>query len=174
MQTNNNNNHIHNLEDKEAIEKIKHIAQGAGVCMFETFQPEPPLSVRPMSAVKIDDEAVFWFFSSRSSKKNREIAADPHVQLLFSNVKDNEFLSVYGTAEIITAKTTLKQMWSPIIKVWFPEGVDDPDLSLIKVTPESSYYWDTKHNKMTAVIKMAISVLAGATMDDGVEGTLQV
>jgi general stress protein 26 len=168
----NNNNHINNLENKDAIKKIKHIAEGAGVCMFETFQPEPPLSVRPMSAVAIDDEAVFWFFSSRSSKKNKEIAADPHVQLLFSNQKDNEFLSVYGTAEIITDKFTMVKMWSPLVKAWFPEGINDPDLSLIKVTPESSYYWDTKHNKMTALIKIAISVFANETMDDGVEGTL--
>lgn len=165
-----NHNHVsyskNNSENGNAVKQIKHIAESAGVCMFETIQPEPPFSVRPMSPVKVNDAAVLWFFSAGNSKKNKEILIDSHVQLLFSNPGKNEYLSIYGTAQIITDKKTIEEMWSPIATVWFPAGVNDPDISLIKVTPESSYYWNSEHNKMTAVISSKIPAFEHAGGDD--------
>ena len=46
--------------------------------------------------------------------------------------------------------------------------------SFIKVTPSEGYYWDTKHGTAVAFLKMAASVITGKTMDDSVEGTLEV
>lgn len=57
--------------------------------------------------------------------------------------------------------------------MWFQDGPDDPDLTLIRVQPQHARYWDTKHNKMVMWAKMAASVVTGKTMDDGVEGTLK-
>ena len=37
-----------------------------------------------------------------------------------------------------------EEMWSPIAKTWFHEGPRDPSLTILKVTPEDGYYWDTK------------------------------
>jgi hypothetical protein len=34
------------------------------------------------------------------------------------------------------------------------------------------YYWDTKHNRMVQLAKIAIGALTGTTMDDGVMGQL--
>jgi general stress protein 26 len=65
-------------------------------------------------------------------------------------------------------------MWSSIAKAWFTEGKDDPAISLVKVTPEEGYYWDTKNNKMISLIKIAAAVVTGKTMDGGIEGKLNV
>ena len=52
-------------------------------------------------------------------------------------------------------------------KTWFKEGKDDPGISLIKVTPEDAYHWDTKNNKMVSLIKFAMGALGIAPKDDG-------
>lgn len=166
--------HVKNLSNKEAIEKLKELVKSAGVCMFETILPSPPFNARPMSPMKTDGEGNIWFFSSKDSDKNREIMANPFVQLYFSNMGSSEFLSVYGKAEIVIDRQKFEELWSPIVKAWFPEGKDDPKISLIKVTPEHSYYWDTKHNRMVSLLKIAAAVVTGKTMDDSVEGTLKV
>jgi hypothetical protein len=54
------------------------------------------------------------------------------------------------------------------------EGKDDPELTLIKVEPVHTYYWDTKHGKMVAFAKMLASVVTGKTIDDSIEGKLKV
>jgi hypothetical protein len=60
------------------------------------------------------------------------------------------------------------------MKVWFTEGKDDPRISVIKVTPTSGYYWDTKHGSAVAFTKMLIGSIIGTTLDDSVEGILKV
>jgi general stress protein 26 len=83
-------------------------------------------------------------------------------------------LSVYGIAEISEDREKIEELWSPLMKTWFQEGKDDPRISIIKVTPTQSYYWDNKHGDTIAFLKMAVSVVAGKTLDDSVEGKLNV
>ena len=57
----------------------------------------------------------------------------------------------------------------------YPQGgKDDPNITLIKVIPSEGYYWDTKHGTAVAFLKMAASVVIGKTMDDSVEGSLDI
>jgi hypothetical protein len=55
-----------------------------------------------------------------------------------------------------------------------PGGIDDPNLSVIKVVPEDGYYWNNKHGKVIAIAKMTAAFVTGKTMDDGIEGTLEL
>ncbi len=161
-----------NLISEDAIEKIKSLAEAANTCHFVTQLSKAPLSTRPMATQKVDDEGCIWFMSDKDSSKNLDIHDDNKVQLFYSNQSSAEYLSIYGTAEIIFDKKLIEEMWSAIAKAWFTEGKDDPAISLIKVTPEDGYYWDTKNNKVVALAKIAVAAVTGKTMDDGVEGKL--
>ena len=96
------------------------------------------------------------------------------MQLFYSNTGSSEYLSIYGTAEIVFDQQKIDELWNPIAKAWFKEGKTDPEISLIKVTPENAYYWDTKNSKMVDFAKMVASAVTGKTMDGGVEGRLEV
>ena len=165
---------VKNLTSAAAVDKIKELATGADICMFTTVLKKLPLTSRPMSTSKVDDEGNLWFFSKRSSEKNQEIASDNRVQLFYASKGSAEYLSVYGDAEIIIDKLKAEELWSSIAKAWFPGGVDDPEVSIIKVTPVDSYYWDTKHNKIVSLLKIASAMVTGSSNDDGVEGRITV
>jgi general stress protein 26 len=169
---NRDSDHHHDLQQHEAVDKLRSLIKSAKVCMFQTLTANPPFSLRPMSPVETDDTGNIWFFSGRHSDKNHDITTNPHVQLIFSNMQDSEFLSVYGMASIIDDRKRFEELWTPLVNVWFPGGVDDPELTLIKVTPITAHYWDTKDGKMVSMLKMAASMLSGRTMDGGVEGDL--
>ncbi|MBC8035082.1 MAG: pyridoxamine 5'-phosphate oxidase family protein [Chitinophagaceae bacterium] len=165
---------IKNLSDNDAIAKIKQLVSDATTCMFVTHLTQQPLSSRPMAAQQVDEEGNIWFLSSRYSEKNSDIEHDDNVQLFFSNNNQYEYLSVYGKAAIIVDKEKAKELWTPIAKTWFHGGVDDPNLTLIKVHPSDAYYWDTKSNKMISLIKMLAGAVTGTTMDNGVQGKMKV
>jgi general stress protein 26 len=166
---------IQNLQNTEAIEKIRDLAtKNGGICMFVTALNKRPQSARPMSGQDVDEHGNIWFFSEKSSDKNQEIKANPEVQLFYANHGSSEYLSVYGEAEIVYDKVLIEKYWTPIAKAWFTEGKDDPEISLIKVKTIDAYYWDTKSNKLVSLIKIAASVVSGKTMDGGVEGSLDV
>ena len=171
----NQEEHVQHLQSKEAIEKIKELATKADTCLFCTnIKTDQPFSTRPMSVQEVDDEGNLWFLSDKESNKNMELQEDDNVQLLFSSSSHAGFLNVYGKATITSDRKKIEELWKPLIKTWFQGGKDDPNVSVIKITPEEGYYWDTKHGKMVAFFKMLASVVAGKTMDDSIEGTLKV
>lgn len=164
-----------NLEGTEANKKIKELAEGAESCFFITnIKTGIPLSVRPMAIQKIDDDGNFWFLSATDSHKNVEISADPFVHLLFQGSAHAGFLNVYGIAEISQDKEKIKELWEPILKTWFTEGEDDPRISVVKVEPTEGYYWDNKHGAAVAFAKQAIGAVIGKTLDDSIEGKLEI
>lgn len=164
-----------NLIGSEAGKKIKEMVDNASTCFFCTkLTTGEPLKTRPMSVQKVDNFGNLWFLSANDSHKNAEIHADNHVQLLFQGSDYSDFLSVYGGATISTDKALIKELWNPILKAWFTGGIDDPRITVIKVTAQDGYYWDNKHGNAIAFVKTAIGAAIGQTLDDSIEGTLTV
>jgi general stress protein 26 len=170
----NNASEIKNLTKQEAIDKFKELVKHESTCLFTTRLTEVPLTTRPMGVKEVCDQGNFWFMSPSDSDKNQEIMIDPRVQLFFVNTSNYEFLSVYGTATITRDPAKIDKYWSDIAKAWFPEGKEDPRVTIIKVTPEEGFYWDTKDGKLVSMIKILASAVTGKTLQEGVEGTISV
>ncbi|MBU4538485.1 MAG: pyridoxamine 5'-phosphate oxidase family protein [Weeksellaceae bacterium] len=165
-----------NLTQKEAIEKLKQLSEKAGTCMFCTDLTTLPITARPMSVRETDEEGNLWFLSSADSHKNLEISEDNRVQLLFMNNSDYEYLSVFGKAFIYKDKSLIEEKWTPIANAWFEDGKEDPKVSVIRVTPDETYYWDTKAGKVVSFLSFAAAAITGKKTDnsDGVEGNLHI
>lgn len=168
------NQNIQNLSAQDAIDKLKELIKSESICHFCTQLSEQPINSRPMSTQAVDDSGNIWFMSSLKSGKNADIEGDNAVQLFYSNPSNYEFLTVYGHATIHTDRTKIYEMWTPFAKAWFQDGKDDADISLIKVAPESSYYWDTKSNKAISMVKILAAIITNNAPDDGIEGELNI
>ncbi|AWA28792.1 general stress protein [Flavobacterium magnum] len=165
------------LNDQEAIKKLKQLAEDIKICHFCTELTQLPINSRPMSVLEVDDSGNLWFMSSSESNKNFEILEDDRVQLFFAKSSDNEYLSVFGTATIYRDRAHIDEVWTPIAKAWFEEGKDDPKVTVIKVAPSDAYYWDTKDGKLIALLKWATAAagLKDANSDDGgIEGKINI
>lgn len=162
-----------NLSDEAAIAQLKRIAKGEPT-MFCTFGADGGLQARPMATLDVADDGTLWFFSARTSEKNRAIASNPQVRLMYSVSSKSEYLTVAGTASISRDQKKIDQYWNIWAKNWFPAGKDDPELTVIMVTAFSGHYWDNKTNRMIQLAKVAVGALTGTPMDDSVEGELRV
>ena len=145
------------------------------ICLFcTTLDQNDGATCRPMSAQEVDDEGNIWFFSNINSDKNLEIQQDSAVQLIFSHPGKNSYMIVNGAAEIFKDHKKIAELWSPILKIWFEKGKDDPDISLLKVSTKSAYYWDMDDNKMVNFFKFLASVATGSNLVTGVQGSIKV
>jgi general stress protein 26 len=165
---------LKNLTHIEAILKLKELAEDINICLFCTNLGHAPIDSRPMSTQEVDEQGNIWFLSGQSSNKNLEISVDHKVQLMYADPSSSKYLSVYGHAEAFKDRQKIEEMWSNIAKAWFKEGKDDPEVTVIRVTPEDAYYWDTKDGKMISLIKIGISAISGKEMDGSVEGAINV
>jgi general stress protein 26 len=165
--------HQEDLQGKHAIKKIKEMVEQTQTCFFcSAVVTGESNGDRPMSVMQVDDEGNLWFLSAEDSRKNQELEIDPSVKLYFQGSKHADFMQLNGTAAITTDREKIRELWSPVAKAWFTKGVDDPRISVIKVTPSHGYYWDTKHGLAVAGVKMLLGAVLKKTMDDGIEGKL--
>lgn len=162
-----------NLRSSEAVDKIKELIEKATICLFTTKLSSVPLSSRPMSTLKVDENGIVWFFSKVDSDKNAHIKQDDRVQLFYTHSASSEYLTLYGRAEIVTDQRIIDELWNPLAKVWF-DSKNDPTITVLKVTPEDGHYWDTKSNKMVQMLKLAIGAIIGKSLDDGLEGKIRI
>jgi general stress protein 26 len=163
------------LSDKQAHEKIKELIEKSKKTGFfcTNIKTGEGFSTRPMSVQKIEDDGTLWFLSPIDSHKNEHLLYDPTVQLLFKGSDYSDFLSLFGTATVSRDEQKIEELWEPILKTWFTEGKDDPRITVIQFTPQSGYYWDTKHAQIVAFAKQMIGAAIGKTLDDSIEGDLK-
>lgn len=166
---------IKDISNKEGVDKLKELVSDINICLFCTnLKTDDGATCRPMAAQNVCDQGNVWFFSEKNSDKNKEIAENENVQLFFAHPGKSSYLIVNGKAEIIFDKAKVDELWSPLVKTWFPVGKDDPNLSIIKVKPSSAYYWDSDGNQMINFLKMVASVATGSNLLTGSEGEITV
>jgi general stress protein 26 len=166
---------IINLTNEQAAKKLKELTKAINICLFSTdLKQDGGAVTRPMAVQQTDTDHYLWFFSNKDSNKNREINKNNFVQLYFSDPAKSTYVSITGNAEIVmNDKAKIDEMWNPLMKTWFHEGKEDPQISLIKVKPVEGYYWDSTGNRFTNFFKMLGSVVSGKDLVGSEEGSLK-
>ncbi|WP_295994116.1 pyridoxamine 5'-phosphate oxidase family protein [Rugamonas sp.] len=151
--------------------KIKHVKFG----MFTTFDDAHQLTSRPLTQQQIDDDGQMWFFTSDEAPFTQDLRNHPSVNVSFADTNDSVYVSVTGHAQLLKDRVKAEQLWNPLVKAWFPGGLDDPHLALLKVKIESAEYWDAGSSKMKQFYEMAKAAITGEKPRDlGEHGTVKV
>ena len=156
---------MYEAHDK-SIEKLKSLIEDIDFCMLTTIDGGY-LRSRPMSTQKFELDGDLWFFTSDATHKVDEIKADNRVNVAYSKPDDNCYVSVSGAGEIVKDRAKIEELWSPILKAWFPEGIDDPHLCLLKVTVEQAEYWDAPSSKIIQLVGFVKALATGQEADYG-------
>ena len=109
--------------------------------------------VRAMSVAKSEKLRAVWFLTSLAANKLIEIVKDPKCMLYSVNLspcEENNFseLRLWGSLEILDDPVSRKAAWSNIYKAHFPEGMNDPNLRVLRFTSVSGRYSDEKSSSV--------------------------
>lgn len=150
------------------FEKLKEMIKDIDFCMLSTIDENGHLHSRPMSLnSEVDEDANLWFFTSSNSLKAHEIERSPQVNASFSNPEDSQYVSLSGTAELVTDRAKIKELWKPILKAWFPDGPEQADLALLKVRVERAEYWDSPSSTVAQVFSFVSAIVTGKQVEIG-------
>jgi general stress protein 26 len=163
-----------NLDATQALKKFKELIEEVKICMFITNTTGDDEHTRPMATIETEDDGTLWFFTDARSIKVEEVNKQRAVHLVYAHPGKSTYLDVWGSAEIVTDRQQVIDKWSPIVKAWFPDGIADPNLALLKVQPYEAYYWEAESGKMVEFFKMAASIVTGKRLAEGTEGSLNI
>lgn len=153
-------------KQEEELEKLTSIIRDVEVAMLTT-NDGGVLRSRPMQTQQAEFDGDLWFFTSSNTHKAEEIEKDNRVNVSYAAPEDNSYVSVSGTAEIVTDKAKMEELWSPILKAWFPKGLDEPDIILLKVNVDQAEYWDSASSSLVQAFGLLKSLVTGERADIG-------
>ena len=161
-------------EDTTSIEKLKDLVKKVPVCMLTTVDNHGEVTSRPMTTIDVDRDGNFWFFTNEFGEKILDESYDNNVYLIYSHPGINTYVNIKGSTNVIVDKVKIQELWKPILKAWFPQGIDDPKLCLIKVITEEAKFWNSTSNKMAILFNIAKAIAKKEKYEEGEAGTLKL
>lgn len=163
------------LSGEEAIAKVRTILKHFRNAMMVTSANGGAHS-RPMGLQGDLDKfgGTLWFFTDRTSHKAVEIVKDPQVSLLFQNDSDHAYLHLFGRAALVDDKAKMRELYTPILKTWFPEGLDDPRLTLIRFEADRGDFWDSPGGMLQVLAAFTKSIVTGRPGQGGEMGEVKL
>ncbi|BBH66876.1 general stress protein [Actinoplanes sp. OR16] len=164
------------MSDEQAQrEKVREIVAEARICMVTTMTEDGRHVSRPMALQDVEFDGDLWFFTYSDSDLVEQIGRHPQVNVAFSDTKQNNWVSIAGAASRVDDRAKAEELWSPVLKAWFPDGLETPNLTLVKVDGETAEYWAAAHSsKVVTMLGYAKAAVTGKTPDAGENETVRL
>lgn len=163
------------LTGDEALEKIRAMLKEFPIAFMVTVQAEE-ITARPIGVV--GDHSAFdgtlWFITDKRSRKVAAIESGAKTTLLFQNDKNGDYLHLSGRAAVVDDRQKLEELYSTLQRTWFPKGLDDPDITLVRFDAEEASYWDSHDSYVRLAAAFAKSLVTGVPGKSGNAGVAKL
>jgi general stress protein 26 len=150
--------------ETQDLAALRALVERMKVTMLTTVDPSGGLRSRPLHTLELDDGGRLWFFVSASSAKVDEVlSGEGRVGLSYADQGKMDFVSITGRGELVRDRERMKALWSPWVKVWFPKGLEDPDLAMLCVRIEQAEYWESPGSAVKRLYALAKARATGNT-----------
>lgn len=151
---------------QESIKKLGELIKDVKTAMLTTMD-WGVLRSRPMATQDFEFDGDLWFFTSLETHKVEEIEKDRRVNISYAAPDKNIYVSVTGSASIVQDRNKIEEYWNPIYQAWFPEGKDDPNLILLKVSAEQAEYWNYSSGILVQALNFVKAIVTGESDGGG-------
>lgn len=122
------------------VKRLDDLIDGFETAMLVTRSSEGKLRARPMAIARHEHGGELYFATRGEDEKLEEILESPEVAVTMQS--EGQYMSISGTARILTDQVLADDLWSEAMRVWFPEGPSDQQLTIIRVLPRYAEFWD--------------------------------
>jgi general stress protein 26 len=154
--------------DQESVKRLGRLIEDFRVAMLTTKDETGALHSRPMLTLYAEFDGDLWFFTHAHTHHADAVQHHHQVNVIYVNTDRERYVSVSGKAELVSARQRMAELWNPIYKSWFPQGLADSDLALLKVHVEQAEYWDSQASVMVQLTRFAKSLVTGEPFDSRV------
>jgi len=158
----------------EGIRKIGELVKGIRICMLTTTAEDGGLHARPMATQDKPFDGTLWFLTRDGSEKMDEIRDTSVVLLSYVDPGDSKYVALQGVATVSKDRAKLKELWNAMYKAWFPEGVDDPAIAVLRVDVTGGQYWEANASKIVLGMKYLAAAMTGGAVSVGESGKVKL
>ena len=155
------------------IEKLKSYISNGDIAILCTLR-DGQIHSRPMATSDIDDNGDIWFFTNEYSSKVDELEENHALTLCYTDHGNSTYVCINGTGTVVNDRARMEELFNSMVKAFFPEGLDDPKLTLLRVRPKHAEYWDSHSNSMVRFMGILGSALTGERYTRGDHGEIDL
>ena len=163
------------LTGAAAVEKIRELLEGFPIAFMVTVI-DGAITARPIGVV--GDHAAFdgslWFITDKRSRKVAAIESGSTTVLMFQNDKEGAYLHLSGRASVVEDRQKLEELYTTLQRTWFPLGLDDPNITLIRFDAEQGDYWDSHDSMVRLAFAFAKSLVTKTPGKSGNAGVAKL
>jgi general stress protein 26 len=164
------------LSGEAAMQKIRALLPQFRSAMLVTHGTAGDVHARPL-ALQGDLTrfgGVLWFFADQRSRKVQELTGSVPVSVICQSDEHSAYLHLTGTSTTVRDLPKMRELYSETLKTWFPEGLDDPNLTLIRFEAEKGAYWETPGGLLQVALSFAKSMAMGGPGKTSNAGELRI
>ena len=147
------------MSDNPQLDRVWAIIERVGVAMLTTRSPGG-FRARPVEPRLDRATGLIWIVTDLRSGKEREIEAESHVGLVCVDAKEKAYLSITAHAEVIPDHAKAAEFWRFTDNLWW-NGPDDPNVCVLRVTPQTAELWDGPASKAVAAFEFVKAQFTG-------------
>ena len=122
-------------------QKIGQIIGSIQIGMLTTGLANGELRSRPMLCADFDFDSL-WFLIKESQPVLAESMGNRVVNVTFASPEKGIYASVTGLAQLVEDEKMVQKLWRPEMKAWFPRGLEEPGLTLLRIDIDHAEAWD--------------------------------
>jgi general stress protein 26 len=156
--------------EKSKLDKFYDLIDKIEIAMLTTRRADGLLVSRPMATQALSTGADLWFVTTKESPKVVEIGDDSNVNLSYYKDRTREWISVAGTARLVTDRAKIHQLYRPDWRAWFGDGggpndgtPDDPRIILIGVDIRIAHYLELNKPQAVVLFEVVKGMVTGKT-----------
>lgn len=130
------------------IAYLAELIKGIRIAMITTVCKDGSLRSRPMATQEPDFDGTLWFFTSADSPRAGEVEEEGQVNVTYENSEARIYVSLSGRATLVLDRQKIEELWNSEVEPWFPGGLNDPQLALLRVDADKWEYWDAQSDVM--------------------------
>lgn len=152
---------------EESIQHLAKLIKGINIAMLTTVADDGTLRSRPMGTQEREFDGTLWFFTSADTPKVDEVHKEHEVNVAYADAAHHRYVSVSGKAALVRDRKQIQELWKPILKAWFPKGLEDPQLALLRVDVAKAEYWDASSSMMIQAFGFIKALATGKSYEPG-------
>jgi general stress protein 26 len=129
---------------------------------------QPGYHNQPMTGFREEETGTIWFFTRDDTDFARDVAVGGQSGMFTYQSKDQEvYACIHGDLSIDFDRERLDKYWNPVLAAWYPEGKDDPHLTMIRFDGDDGRIWVSKKGPVGFMFEVVKANLTKTLPDAG-------
>lgn len=130
------------------IAAAKDVMQAARFATFVTIGEDGHPQARIVDPFAPDSDLTVWIATNPLTRKVSEIRRDARVTLLYFNTAAQEFVTLQGTANLVSDSVEKAKRWKPEWAALFKDGPRGEGYLLVRIRPTQLEVVSSRHGMM--------------------------